>query len=78
MTETAIARDELLEIDGLDVGYGGLLGVTWRVSALTTIVLLFVGGYKLASYSGSPPWRLGLVMVGIGVALVGLTIALGG
>ena len=49
-----------------------------RISNAIAIVLLFVGGYKLASYSGSPPWRLGLVMVGIGVALVGLTIALGG
>lgn len=49
-----------------------------RVSNAIAIVLLFVGGYELARYSGSPPWRLGLVMVGIGVALVGLTIALGG
>jgi len=49
-----------------------------RISNAIAIVLLFLGGYELAKYSGSPPWRLGLIMVGIGVALVGLTIALGG
>ncbi len=49
-----------------------------RVSNAIAIALLFVGGYKLAQYSGFRPWRTGLAMVGIGVALVGLTIALGG
>jgi hypothetical protein len=49
-----------------------------RVSNAIAIVLLFVGGWKLAVYSGFRPWRTGLVMVAIGVALVGLTIALGG
>jgi hypothetical protein len=49
-----------------------------RVSNAIAIVLLFLGGWELARYSGSPPWRLGLGMVGIGAALVGLTIALGG
>jgi len=49
-----------------------------RVSNLIAIVLLFLGGYQLAKYSGARPWRLGFAMVGIGMALVGLTIALGG
>ena len=49
-----------------------------RVSNAIAIVLLFVGGRELAKYSGARPWRLGLAMVAIGVALVGLTIALGG
>ena len=35
-------------------------------------------GYKLAQASGFRPWLTGLVMVAIGVALVGLTMALGG
>ena len=49
-----------------------------RISNAIAIVLLFLGGYNLAKYSGSRPWRLGLVMVGIGCALVALTIAVGG
>ena len=49
-----------------------------RVSNGIAIVLLFLGGYSLAKYSGFHPWRLGLGMVGIGVVLVALTIALGG
>jgi hypothetical protein len=52
--------------------------VALRVSNAIAIVLLFVGGYKLAKFSGFRPWRTGLVMVAIGVGLVGLTIALGG
>jgi VIT1/CCC1 family predicted Fe2+/Mn2+ transporter len=49
-----------------------------RVSNGIAIVLLFGGGYALARYSGFHPWRTGLAMVAIGLALVGLTIALGG
>lgn len=49
-----------------------------RVSNGIALVLLFAGGYTLARYSGFKPWKTGLAMVGIGVALVGLTIALGG
>jgi VIT family len=49
-----------------------------RVSNAIAIGLLFVGGYRLADFIGTRPWRTGFAMVGIGVALVGLTIALGG
>jgi hypothetical protein len=49
-----------------------------RVSNAIAIVLLFIGGYKLAKFMGTRPWRTGLAMVAIGVVLVGLTIALGG
>jgi hypothetical protein len=49
-----------------------------RISNAIAIVLLFWGGWRLAKASGFRPWLTGLVMVGIGVALVGLTIALGG
>jgi VIT1/CCC1 family predicted Fe2+/Mn2+ transporter len=49
-----------------------------RISNLVAIVLLFLGGYRLAKYAGGRPWRFGLVMVAIGAAMVGLTIALGG
>jgi hypothetical protein len=49
-----------------------------RVSNAIAIVLLFVGGYKLATFTGTRPWLTGLAMVAIGALLVGLTIALGG
>jgi len=49
-----------------------------RVSNAIAIGLLFVGGYRLAGFIGTRPWRTGLAMVAIGVVLVGLTIALGG
>ena len=49
-----------------------------RISNAIAIVLLFVAGYELAKASGFRPWLTGLVMVAIGVALVGITMALGG
>ncbi len=49
-----------------------------RVSNAIAIGLLFLGGYQLAKYSGTHPWRLGFAMVAVGAALVGLTIAFGG
>jgi VIT1/CCC1 family predicted Fe2+/Mn2+ transporter len=49
-----------------------------RVSNAVAIVLLFLSGYELAKFSGFRPWFTGLVMVGIGVTLVGITMALGG
>jgi len=49
-----------------------------RISNVIAIVMLFVGGYFLGKSSGYKPWRTGLVMVGIGVVLVAITIALGG
>ena len=49
-----------------------------RISNAIAIVLLFIGGFKLATYVGTRRWLTGLAMVAIGVVLVGLTIALGG
>jgi len=49
-----------------------------RVSNGVAIALLFGAGYVLAGYSGLRRISTALAMVAIGVALVGLTIALGG
>jgi VIT1/CCC1 family predicted Fe2+/Mn2+ transporter len=49
-----------------------------RVSNSIAIVMLFLAGYALGNYSGYRPLRVGLFMVALGVAMVGLTIALGG
>jgi hypothetical protein len=49
-----------------------------RVSNGVAIAMLFVAGLLLGRYSGLRPIVVGLAMMGIGVVLVGLTIALGG
>lgn len=49
-----------------------------RVSNLIAIVILFISGYWLGRYVGGRPWLLGISMVVVGVALVGITIAMGG
>ena len=49
-----------------------------RVSNAVAIGLLFLGGYKLGKYAGYSPWKTGLAMVGVGIVLVAITIALGG
>lgn len=49
-----------------------------RVSNGTAIVMLFLTGYAFGYYAGYRPWRMGLGMVLVGSAMVGLTIALGG
>ncbi|HKD12701.1 MAG TPA: VIT1/CCC1 transporter family protein [Thermoanaerobaculia bacterium] len=49
-----------------------------RLSNAVAIVMLFLGGFSLAKYSGFSPWRTGVVMVAIGLVLVAITIALGG
>ena len=49
-----------------------------RVSNLVAIVMLFITGWTHGKYAGERPWRVGVVMVVVGLAMVGLTIALGG
>jgi VIT1/CCC1 family predicted Fe2+/Mn2+ transporter len=54
------------------------VGPALRVSNLVAVVMMFFSGYSLARASGIRPWLLGGLMVLIGVALVGMTMALGG
>jgi len=49
-----------------------------RLSNGVAIVMLFLIGWEVGRYSGGRPWRVGLAMVLAGLALVGVTIALGG
>ncbi len=49
-----------------------------RTSNLIAIAMLFGAGYNLAAYAGMRRLRTGLAMVFIGMALVSLTIVLGG
>lgn len=49
-----------------------------RVSNGVALLMLFIGGYKLAKYAGFRPWITALLYAFIGVLLVALTMALGG
>ena len=49
-----------------------------RVSNAIAIVLLFVVGWAFGRVAEHRPWLTGVVMVVLGVALVALTMALGG
>ena len=52
--------------------------VAIRVSNLVAIAMLFAAGYLLARHGGYHPWRTGVSMVVLGVALVAITVGLGG
>jgi hypothetical protein len=49
-----------------------------RVSNALSIGLLFVVGFGWARYTEARPWIAGLSIMGLGVALVGVALALGG
>ena len=49
-----------------------------RISNAVAIALLFIGGWRLARYAGFRPLVTGVAMVTLGVAMVAVTIALGG
>ena len=49
-----------------------------RVSNAVAIILLFLAGHALGRYAAPHPWRVGVAMVILGAAMVGLAIALGG
>jgi hypothetical protein len=49
-----------------------------RVSNAVAIVMLFCTGYAFGRMTGRRPWLVGLSMVGLGLILVGMTMALGG
>ena len=53
-------------------------GLALRVSNLVAIIMLFLIGYAYGRYAGIRPWRVGFRMMLVGLAMVGLTIALGG
>jgi hypothetical protein len=54
------------------------VGLATRVSQSIGLAMLFLNGCALGHYAGFGAWRWGLGMLAIGVALVGVVIALGG
>jgi VIT1/CCC1 family predicted Fe2+/Mn2+ transporter len=49
-----------------------------RVSQTIAVVMLFMTGYAYGRISRYHPWSTGVAMVLLGVALVGIAMALGG
>jgi VIT1/CCC1 family predicted Fe2+/Mn2+ transporter len=49
-----------------------------RMSNAIAVGMLFVAGVAYGRAVGRSPWLLGVGMVGLGAALVALTVALGG
>jgi len=49
-----------------------------RISNTVAVLMLFILGTLLGRYAGRPGWRTGLGMVTVGLALVAVTVALGG
>jgi VIT1/CCC1 family predicted Fe2+/Mn2+ transporter len=54
------------------------VGPAMRVSNVIAIVMLFLTGYAFGRLTERHPWLAGLSMVGLGSALAGMTMALGG
>jgi hypothetical protein len=54
------------------------VGPAMRVSNAIAIVMLFLTGYAFGRMTGRQPWLVGIGMVVVGSALVGMTMALGG
>lgn len=49
-----------------------------RVSNTVLILLLFLGGYRWGHYTDISPWRVGLIVMLLGLAMVLVAVALGG
>ena len=49
-----------------------------RASNAVAVAMLFLCGTALGRYSGNHPWKVGLSMVVVGIAMVGIAVALGG
>jgi hypothetical protein len=48
------------------------------VSRVIALAMLFLGGFALGHYAGYGSWKFGFMMTGLGAALVGAIMALGG
>lgn len=49
-----------------------------RLSNLIAFIILFTSGYQWGKYSGTNPWKTGLLLLSIGLLLVLIAIPLGG
>ena len=54
------------------------IGLAKHLSRAIALVMLFFGGLALGRYAGYGSWKTGLMMAGLGAAVVAAVIALGG
>ena len=54
------------------------VGTAKAISRIVAVTMLFLGGLALGRYAGYGSWKAGLMMAGLGTALVGAVMALGG
>jgi len=54
------------------------VGLAKNVSRAIALVMLFLGGLALGRYAGYGSWKVGFIMIGLGMALVAAINALGG
>ena len=54
------------------------VGIAKLVSRLIALAMLFAGGLVLGRYAGYGSWKVGLMMAGLGTAVVAAVMALGG
>jgi VIT1/CCC1 family predicted Fe2+/Mn2+ transporter len=56
----------------------GDVGTAKAISRIVALTMLFFGGLALGRYAGYGSWKVGFMMAGLGTALVGAVMALGG
>jgi VIT1/CCC1 family predicted Fe2+/Mn2+ transporter len=49
-----------------------------RISIILSFVMLFIAGFRWGSYTGASPWKTGLLLMSVAVALVVVALLLGG
>jgi len=54
------------------------VGVAKTASRVIALLMLFAGGLALGRHAGYGSWKVGLMMAGLGAALVAAVMALGG
>jgi VIT1/CCC1 family predicted Fe2+/Mn2+ transporter len=54
------------------------VGTAKLVSRLIAVAMLFAGGLALGRYAGYGSWKVGIMMAGLGIAVVAAVMALGG
>jgi VIT1/CCC1 family predicted Fe2+/Mn2+ transporter len=49
-----------------------------RISIIVSFVMLFIAGFRWGRYTGASPWKTGLLLMSVAVALVVVALLLGG
>ena len=49
-----------------------------RISIIVSFVMLFIAGFRWGSYTGTSPWKTGLLLTSVAVVVVSIALLLGG